>query len=120
MKKEKFKKFLQSKTTRIIILCIAALLLLIIVWKVFFPKSSKSTSAANLMTEDEVRLSTLLVEIDGVDEVTVFIRKEEGNPVSAVVLFRGQDSILVRTYLTEMTAKALGIAQRDVLIQPAN
>ena len=119
MNKEKLKKFFHGKTVRIVLICVAALLLLLIVWKVFFPKS-KSTSASNLMTDDEVRLSALLSEVEGVDNVTVYIRKSEGVPVSAVVLFWGKDSILTRTYLTDMTAKALGIAQRDVLIQPAN
>ena len=119
MNREKLKKLIHSKTTRIILICVAALLLLLLIWKVFFPKT-KTATVANLMTDEEMRLSAILSEIEGVDETTVYIRKADGIPVSAVVIFWGRDSILVRTYLTDMTAKALGIAQRDVLVQPAN
>ena len=120
MNREKLKKLMQSKTLRIVLVCIAALLLLLVTWKVFSPKQTgTATTAAYQMTAEEARLSAILSEIEGVKEATVYIRTADGVPVSAVVLFWGQDSILTRTYLIDVTSRALGIAARDVLVQPA-
>ncbi len=111
------KELLKNKTVRIILIGGAALLLLLAVWLVFFRQDSPSGYSA---TEQEKRLSVLLGEIEGVKSATVMITEKEGAPVSAVVIFEGDDGILVRTRLMEVAASALALKTRDILVYPAN
>ena len=107
----------KNKTFRIIAILVAALLLLLAVWAVFFKKGSSGTYAP---TEAEARLSILLNEIEGVQKTTVMITERDGLPVSAVVVFEGEDGILIRSRLIEASAKALSLNARDILVYPAN
>ncbi len=113
----KLKEMWQNKTFRIIFLSVLALLLLLSVWKVFFSGEGKTTSYTP--TEREARLSVLLGEIDGVQNATVMISEEEGSVKGAVVVFSGEDGILVRTRIMEAAARALGLSTRDILVYPA-
>lgn len=112
----KVKELLRNKTARLVLLGAAALLLLLIVYFVFFRQPTTSYTA----TEQEKRLSILLGEIEGVKSATVMITERDGSPVSAVVLFEGEDGILVRTRLMEVAASALSLKTRDILVYPAD
>lgn len=112
----KVKELLQNKTARLVLLGVAAVLLLLLVYFVFFGGETQSGYTA---TEQEKRLSILLGEIEGVKSATVMITEREGTPVSAVVLFEGEDGILIRTRLMEVAASALSLRTRDILVYPA-
>lgn len=111
------KELKKNKTFRIVAILVAALLLLLVVWAVFFQGGS---SGAYAPTEAEARLSILLNEIEGVEKTTVMITERDGMPVSAVVVFEGEDGILIRSRLIEASAKALSLNARDILVYPAN
>lgn len=112
----KAKDLFKNKTFRLLFIGAASLLLLLLVYFVFFKQDGPAAYSA---TEQEKRLSVLLGEIDGVDSATVMITEKDGSPVNAVVVFRGEDGILVRTRLMEAAAKALSLRTRDILVYPA-
>ena len=118
MKKENIKKFFNNKTTRIVLLLLIALLLVFAVYRVFF-KSEPKTTAVYEATELEERLSRILSKIDGVGDTTVMVSEEDGRAVSAVIVFRGADSILTRIRVIDAAAGALGISKERILIYPA-
>lgn len=113
-----FKELYKNKTVRIVLLCLLALVLLLAVWKVFFRKDV--TTSGYTPTAQESRLSILLSEIEGVKGTTVMITERDGIPVSAVVVFQGEDGILIRTRIMEVAASALSLHTRDILVYPAN
>ena len=92
MNREKLKSFFSDKTVRAIALALLALLLLFAAWKVFFSGNTSSVSH----TEEELRLSAVLGQIEGVGDVDVMITTSDGTAVSAVVVCKGADSILTR------------------------
>lgn len=112
------RKLLKSRTARIILLCLAALVLLLAVWKIFFRDSA--TATALKQTELEARLCAILTEVEGVSGATAFITEENGVPVGAVIVFEGNDGILTRMRVLEITAHALGIEKSRVQVYPAN
>ncbi len=111
----KLKELFKNKTFRLVLIGAAALLLLILVYFVFF----RQEKTAYIATEEERRLSILLGEIEGVKSATVMITEKDGVPVSAVVVFDGEDGILTRTRLMEVAASALALRTRDILVYPA-
>lgn len=113
MNREKITKFLSDKTVRAIALAVVALLLLFAVWRVFF---GGETSASLSHTEEELRLSALLGQIDGVGEAEVMITSEDGKAVSAIVVCHGADSILTRIRVIDVTVTALGVERGNVLV----
>lgn len=117
MKKESIKNFFGNKTARTVFILIIALLLVFAVYRVFF-RSEKSSRTYDA-TETEERLSKILSQIDGVGETSVMVSEEGGKAVSAVIVFRGADSILTRIRVIDATAGALGIDRENVLVYPA-
>lgn len=118
MKRESIKKLFANKTARTILLLLIALLLVFAVYRVFFGGSSKSASEYK-ETELEERLSTILSKIDGVGDTSVMVSEEEGKAVSAVIVFRGADSILTRMRVIDAASGALGIQKENILVYPA-
>lgn len=112
----KLKAFFGKKSVKIVLLCLVALLLFFAAWKVFSPAKTVSYQA----TEEEVRLSALLSKIEGVKEASVMIGEKDGEIASAVVVFQGEDGILIRTRLMEAAARALGLENKDVHVYPSN
>ncbi len=108
------KKLRENRTLCFVLLAVAALLLLTVLWAVF----SKGESAAQ--TEKERRVQELISTLDSVDRATVYIAEESGTPKSAVVIFKGEDGILVRMQILEITSSALGIEKNAVQVYPAN
>ena len=118
---EGIKKFLKSRTARILLLGLAALILLLAVWKVFFSDTGASSSTASYQpTEREARLCRLLAGGEGIGNATAMITEEDGVPVSAIVVFDGADSILARMRVLDITATALNIEKKYVQVYPAN
>lgn len=116
--KEKLKNFFAKKSVKTVLVLLIALALLLAVWRVFFSKGE--TTDVSAQTEEENRLSRLLEKIEGVEEASVMIGEKDGVPVSAVIVFQGEDGILVRTRLTEAAAQALGISNREVHVFPSD
>lgn len=112
------KRVWRSRTVKIVLIVLAALLLLFAVWKVFFPPSGAAESAY-LPTEREARLACLLKEVEGIDDATAMITEENGRAVSAVIVFHGKDSILIRSRVLDIASAALGIAKANVQVYPA-
>ncbi|MDE6411814.1 MAG: hypothetical protein K2L02_04680 [Clostridia bacterium] len=118
MKKESIKNFFNNKTARTVLILLIALLLVFAVYRVFF-KSEEKPSNAYEATELEERLSKILSKIDGVGDTSVMVSEEEGKAVSAVIVFRGADSILTRMRVIDAASGALGIDRANVLVYPA-
>ena len=118
MNKEGVKNFFSNKTARTVIILLIALLLVFAVYRVFF-RSEKSSADAYEATELEQRLSMILSKIDGVGDATVMVSEEDGRAVSAVIVFRGADSILTRIRIIDAASGALGISKENILLYPA-
>ncbi len=112
----RLKELLKSRAAKICLILLAAILLLLALWRVFAPSQEQS---AYRPTEQESRLMTLLEEIEGIDSATAMITQEGGRAVSAVVIFKGKDSIITRDRLINITAAALGISKEKIGIFPA-
>ena len=117
MTTEKIKEFFKNKTVRIVLICLLALILLLVSYRVF--ASGEGETSGYTPTAREERLIELLKHIEGVDDATVMITEENGSPVGAIILFDGTDGLLVRMRILEISAVALGINQRDVLVYPS-
>ncbi len=116
MRSESLKRFFENKTVRIIAVLLLALVLLIVVFRVF---AVSDDSGGYAPTERESRLIRLIETLDEVTEATVMVTEEEGMPVGAVVIFRGEDGILTRMHILEIAAGALNIPKQAVLVYPA-
>lgn len=113
----RIKAFFADKRVRIVLFALLALLLLFAVWKVFFAGGDEQSGY--VPTEREARLLCLIKELGGVRDATAMIREEDGRPVSAVILFEGEDSILLRARILEIAASALGVERSAVGVYPA-
>jgi|GEM_PF-821256 len=72
-------------------------------------KTKSATSSASIMTEEELRLSSVLGSIDGAGDVRVMISRSAERVVGVVVIAEGAKDISVRLRLIDATATALGI-----------
>ena len=119
--KESLQKLFRNKTFRMVAVCVAALLLLLAVWLVFFAREgdTKETAGGYQSTALEEKLSLLLAQIEGVGDTTVMIAEEDGVPMSAIVVIKGDDGFLTRMRVIEVTASALNISPTDVLVYPS-
>lgn len=117
--KQYLKSLWGNKTARILLLASIALILLACSYFVFGAKE-KETSGAYAPTAQEERVAALLSEIKGVDGATVMITQEDGKCVGAVVVFDGEDGILVRLKITQIAAKALSVAENRIYVYPSD
>ena len=117
--KEAFRRLWANKTAKILLVAGAALVLLLVSWLVFGREETRATSGF-VQTEQEERLAAILSEVEDAGNVSVMITQEGGVPVSAIVMFDGSDGILVRLRLTQITARALDIAENRVLVCPSD
>ncbi len=109
-----FKKLFENKTMRAVLFCLVALLLLFAVWRVFFAGSGEAASYDE--TEAEARISALLERVEGIEEASVMVVEEEGEAVSCIVVFRGEDSILSRIRILDIASSALGLPKERVQV----
>lgn len=117
--KEALKKLWENKTARILLIALIALALLLGCWFVF-GKTEVAPTGTYAPTAQEERIGALLSEIDGVERVAVMVTEENGVPVSAVVVFDGEDGILVRLRITQITANALNLADNRIYVYPSD
>lgn len=116
---DRLKKIFSNRTVRIIVAVCAALLLLLAVRQVFSGSDGNASAERYTPNEQEVRLAALLSAIEDAGDVTVMIAEEGGVPVGAVVVFSGEDGILVRLRLTQAAAAALNIAENRITVYPS-
>lgn len=112
---EKLKSVLKSKSFQIVVLLLAAVLLVFVCLHVFEKKDAGNGYA----TAQETRIVALLEQLDGVREASVLITEEEGEAVGAVVLFKGEDGLILRLNILEITANALHLPKSAVTVYPA-
>ena len=112
---ETLKDIVKSKSFRVVMILLAALVLLLVCYRVF--AAGKEEDAYKMSTE-EARLVALLEKLDGVDDATVMITEEEGTAVGAVVLFQGEDGLILRMNILEIAAGALNIPKNAVRVYP--
>ena len=117
--KEALKKLWENKTARILLIALIALALLLGCWFVF-GKTEDTPTSTYAPTAQEERIGALLSEVEGVERVTVMVTEEDGVPVSAVVVFDGEDGILVRLRITQITANALNLADNRIYVYPSD
>ena len=109
------KKLWENRTARILLVALAGVLLLLLCMAAFSPRKESTAE----QTPTEARLSAILSEVAGAGSVRAMIAEEDGVPVSAVVLFDGEDGILIRLRLTQVTAASLNIAENRVIVCPS-
>lgn len=103
----------EKRTVRILLFGVAALLLLVAIWRVFFAGEAVSGYDE---TQQEARISAMLERVEGIEEASVMIVEEEGEAVSCIVVYRGEDSILSRMRILDIASSALGIAKEKVQV----
>lgn len=106
------KKILTAKTARIVLLVVGVVALLVLIKGAFF---SEEKDASRSETEEEVRLSNILQEMDGVDAVDVLISRTEG-AVNAVVVYRGEDSLMTRVQIADVVGNVLQTERKNVSV----
>ena len=104
-----------NKKTKTVLIFLLAFGLLVAVWLVFFQEEER-TIDKTLLTEEELRLTSLLQSIDGITQTNVYITQEGDVPVCAVIIFHGKDSLILRKQILAVTASALQISQKDVTV----
>lgn len=104
---------LRKRTVRILLFGAAGLLLLGAVWRVFF---SEPYPSGYDETQAEARISAMLERVEGIEDASVMIVEEEGKPVSCIVVYRGEDSILSRMRILDIASSALGITKEKVQV----
>ena len=108
-----FRALFEKRTVRILLFGVAALLLLLAIWRVFFAGEAVSGYDE---TQQEARISAMLERVEGIVEASVMIVEEEGEAVSCIVVYRGEDSILSRMRILDIASSALGIAKEKVQV----
>ena len=110
-----WKALWNNKTVRTALIGIIALLLLLAVWFVFYRSPTTTYEQSKL----ESRVTTMLEKLDGVDTVSVMITEAEGWPVGAIVFFEGEDSILSRIRILDITSSLLQLDKKYIQVYPA-
>ena len=112
---DKLKSIAKSKAFQIALLLLAAVLLVFLCLPVFGKGEAKGSYA----TEQEERIAVLLERLDGVNDASVLISEEDGEAVGAVVLFKGEDGLILRMNILEITANALHLPKTAIAVYPA-
>lgn len=107
------KKFMSSRTVRLVALLILAIALLALVYVLFLGEREESGYAPS---EKEARVLALVREIGGVSDAKVVVSEEDGRAVGAVILFEGEDGFLTRVRIREVAAAVLKISPSAVLV----
>lgn len=100
----------------ILLLCALALILLIAVWIIFYGEDDQTSLTATTGSENEIKVSRLLQEIDGVGEASVMICETEEGVESVVVVCEGANDLQVIMNVREAVAAALGTEEKAVKI----
>jgi hypothetical protein len=108
-------KWKDKKVRRAVILVLAALVLAVACYFTFFQKEEEQ--AAREMSATETKLCAVLSDIEGAGKISAYVNEDkDGNPIGAVIVVEGADSLSVRLDVMKAAALALGIEQSAVLI----
>ena len=104
------------KNIQIIVAILIIAVALIIYSNVLGNKKSSAnvSTSASVMTDEEMRLASVLKTIDGAGDVSVMITKNGETVVGVIVIAEGAKDISVRLRLLDATATALGIEKSIV------
>ena len=104
------------KNIQIIVAILIIAVALIIYSNVLSNKKSSAnvSTSASVMTDEEMRLASVLKTIDGAGDVSVMITKNGETVVGVIVIAEGAKDISVRLRLLDATATALGIEKSIV------
>ena len=100
------------KNIQIIVAILIIAVALIIYSNVLSNKKSPDvsvSSGASVMSDEEIRLASVLKTIDGAGDVSVMITRSGETVVGVIVIADGAKDISVRLRLLDATATALGI-----------
>ncbi len=100
----------------ILLLSVLALVLIVAVWIIFYGQDDKTSLSATTGSENEIKVSKLLQEIDGVGEASVMICETEDGVKSVVVVCEGANDLQVIMNVREAVAAALGTEEKAVKI----
>ena len=106
------KRIKSIKNIQIIIAILIIAVALIIYSNVISKTKSNASSAGateSVMTEEEIRLESVLEKIDGAGDVSVMITKQSETVVGVIIIAEGARDISVRLRLLDATATALGV-----------
>ena len=111
------KNFFKSKWKDTIVLILLAFVLAFAVWQVFGKDKEQSVSITQTPTsEEELKLTQLLSQIQGVGEVSVMIYQTKEGEKSVVVVCDGANDLQVNMNVREAAAAALGTTKNAVKI----
>ena len=111
------KTLMKSKWKDIILLILLAIALAFAIWQVFGKEGAKQTvNMQNVRSEEEIKLTELLSQIQGVGEVDVMISQTENGEKSVVVVCDGAKDIQVNMDVREAVATALGTTEQSIKI----
>ncbi len=100
----------------ILLLSALALVLIVAVWIIFYGQDDQTSLTATTGSENEIKVSRLLQEIDGVGEASVMICETENGVESVVVVCEGANDLQVIMNVREAVAAALGTEEKAVKI----
>jgi type II secretory pathway component PulM len=108
-------KWKDKKVRKVVLLVLAALVLAVACYFTFFQPEEQT--ATREMSTTETKLCAVLSDIEGVGKISAYVSEDkEGNPIGAVLILEGADSLSVRLDVMKATALALGIEQSAVQI----
>lgn len=100
----------------ILLLSALALVLIVAVWIIFYGQDDKTSLTATTGSENEIKVSKLIQEIEGVGEASVMICETENGVESVVVVCEGANDLQVIMNVREAVAAALGTEEKAVKI----
>ncbi len=82
--------------------------------------ANPSDTAPTSMSDDEIRLSSILSSLDGVGEVESMISMRDGEIVGVLVIAEGGENPLTRLRIIDASASALGVDKSIVSVFSKN
>lgn len=107
------KRIITTRAAKIFLCILGAFLLLFLIKSAFFDEKSAENS---VKTEEEARICAILQEIDGVDSAEILVSRKDSGRVSAVVVYRGEDSLMTRNHIVSVVENALQAECENVLV----
>jgi hypothetical protein len=109
-------KWKDKKVRRAVMLVLAAIVLAVACYFTFFKKEEEQTTVRE-MSATETKLCAVLSDIEGVGDISAYVNEDgDGNPIGAVLIVEGADSLSVRLDVMKAASLALGIEQSAVQI----
>ena len=111
------KNAFKKKWRDIFIFIVLAIVLAFAVWQVFGKEENESVSLTQApISDEELKLTQLLSQINGVGEVSVMIYQTEEGEKSVVIVCDGANDLQVHMDIREAAATALGTTKNAIKI----